>query len=793
MTLKTLEISGFKSFAKKSVLNFNTPISSIVGPNGSGKSNVAEAFRFVLGEQSIKSLRGKRGEDMIFNGGKQLARGNRASVKVVFDNSDRRFTGRMSGGGVEKEQVQHDEQKERGEPQKTAVLDFGQFDEITLERVVHRDSSNEYFINGSQVRLKDIVELLAQASIGSSGHHIISQGEADRVLTASILERREMIEDALGLNVFQYKKIESLKKLEKTKENMKQVESLLRELAPHVKFLKKQVEKIEKATELRTTLTDKFLFYFKNEEHRLTKEKEKIESDESGPKEKLIAIDRQIKNLEATLSKEDAETHSQTEIKKITGDLEQLRQQKNNLLREAGKLEGEKSYLERERDKKEREADRADDVLVPLSTFKEWSKEIEEKIDAVIADFISKKISTDELLKSLKNLRLEFGAFVSTQSKTEAKKAELSALNLEISKLQETRKNFELQVVELEEREEMFNKNLLHLKETIDSNKDQKIAAERDMLKLMTEKNSLQNDLSHIMIRRDHYESDQTMLERDIAEAAALIGHEILQFRKEEVAQAVSIPLREEQMEVRRDLERMKIKLEEVGISNMSDVLKEYKDAEERDSFLRREVTDLESSSTSLRSLISDLENTIDLKFKDGISHINEKFHSFFSAMFGGGKAGLIIVKEQKRKKKGDIDDEITLASDGTVQAEIEEQIKEGIDINVELPHKKTKGLMMLSGGERALTSIALLFAMSQVNPPPFIILDETDAALDEANSRKYGDMIETLASYSQLILITHNRETMSRAGVIYGITMSGEGSSQMLSIAFEEASKVAK
>ena len=99
----------------------------------------------------------------------------------------------------------------------------------------------------------------------------------------------------------------------------------------------------------------------------------------------------------------------------------------------------------------------------------------------------------------------------------------------------------------------------------------------------------------------------------------------------------------------------------------------------------------------------------------------------------------------------------------------------------------------MLSGGERALTSIALLFAISQVNPPPFIILDETDAALDEANSRKYGDMIANLSEYSQLILITHNRETMSRAGVLYGVTMGSDGASKLLSIQFEEAVKVAK
>src|SRR4051812_40070862 len=163
--------------------------------------------------------------------------------------------------------------------------------------------------------------------------------------------------------------------------------------------------------------------------------------------------------------------------------------------------------------------------------------------------------------------------------------------------------------------------------------------------------------------------------------------------------------------------------------------------------------------------------------------------------MFGGGSAGLQVVKQEKRKKKADTDllglgdeDEAAFASEADASA-----AEEGIDISVNLPQKKIKGLMMLSGGERALTSIALLFAISQVNPPPFIILDETDAALDEANSKKYGNMIESLSKYSQLILITHNRETMSRAGVIYGVTMGSNGVSKLLSIAFDEAASVAK
>ena len=122
-----------------------------------------------------------------------------------------------------------------------------------------------------------------------------------------------------------------------------------------------------------------------------------------------------------------------------------------------------------------------------------------------------------------------------------------------------------------------------------------------------------------------------------------------------------------------------------------------------------------------------------------------------------------------------------------------EEELYAGLSIDVALPRKKIRGLDVLSGGERALTSIALIFSMSQVNPPPFLILDETDAALDEANSRRYADMIKELGAKSQLIVITHNRATMSAAGELYGVTMGQDGVSKLLSVKLEEAEKVAK
>lgn len=210
MRLHSLELSGFKSFAKKTTLDFEHPVVSIVGPNGSGKSNVVEAFRFVLGEQSMKSMRGKSGADLIFKGSKFLPKGTKASATIYFNNKDKVFKLLT----------------EEGEDMNL------NYNVISISREVYPDGLNKYILNGSEVRLKDINNLLSSVNIGSSGHHIISQGEADRVLNSNPKDLREIMEDALGLKVYQYKIRETSRKLERTDENMKEVSMLRRENAP---------------------------------------------------------------------------------------------------------------------------------------------------------------------------------------------------------------------------------------------------------------------------------------------------------------------------------------------------------------------------------------------------------------------------------------------------------------------------------------------------------------------------------------------------------------------------------
>lgn len=738
MYLKSLEISGFKSFSKKSTLNFTSPISSIVGPNGSGKSNVAEAFRFVLGEQSIKSMRGKRGEDLIFNGGKEGARINRAGVKVIFDNTKR-------------------------------ILNVD-FDEVALERVVHRDNSNEYFINGSPVRLKDIVELLAHAHIGASGHHIISQGEADRILNANIRERREMIEDALGLKIYQYKKTESQRKLEKTEENMKSVESLRREIAPHLKFLKKQVEKVEKVQELREDLRKLYKEYFKREEVYLKKERERIDEQKNPLMKELSALDIEIAEAKKILEESKNRDARSNELIEIEGTLHKIRIEKDSIMRESGRIDGE--------------------IFAGQRTItKEKEKQAKEEFKTVYLRDVEEVINKASLLESIEEIKKILFGFISLH-KNKEDSALISEIEKEIAVLKKQKNELEIKLKDLDDRESKKNLEYNELRQKIEKEKDSNRDAEKNVFRIIARQNEARGILNGIKTSEDKLIYEENAFKREMQEAYVIVGREAVDYKDLILIEEG----REGQYNRIKNIEKIKIRIEDSGAGNSIDILKEYKEVEDRDAFLARELNDLEISRQSLNNLIADLDARIDIEFKQGILKINAQFQQYFSLMFDGGNAGLNVIREKKRKRKSDSDTDLSSALSIDDETNIEEEDgEEGIEINVNLPRKKVKGLMMLSGGERALTSIALLFAISQVNPPPFIILDETDAALDEANSRKYGDMITNLSKYSQLILITHNRETMSRAGVLYGVTMGSDGASKLLSIQFEEAVLVAK
>src|SRR3989344_1242343 len=697
MKLKRLELHGFKSFAKSTVLEFPHPISAVVGPNGSGKSNVADAIRWVLGEQSIKSLRGKKGEDMIFGGSTAQGKMNRASAALVFDNSKREFP-----------------------------LEFV---EVSIARRVYRDGSSEYLINDSEVRLKDVIELLAKVGFGSTKHHIIGQGEADRILYSSAAERREMVEDALGLKIFHLRRSEAERKCLRTEENIKQVESIQKEIQPHLKFLKLQAEKFKISSELRENLKKELFEYLSRKLGMIEEKSKKIAEAKEKPAAELKKFESEIASLR-----------------------KKIREEEMSSLRELGRIEGIIGAEERAQRESARE-------VILKSDAEKMIKTVDNELEAII-----KKGVLDEILASLRNLKSILSGFLKNlvpekrgEINIDEKKNELALLKAKIDRLGTEGKKFTLK----------YETEITRARrEAEETRRDEKrvYQLELEAGKIKDVLRSIELDGEKVKLLKEEYK-------REIVESEDYLDKNISATEAFASVEDADIG--------RKKVERIRVKLEEAGGID-PDVIKEYGDVSSRDEYLSKELGDLKDSREKLEEIMDELEEKLSGDFKTGISKINNEFQKFFETMFGGGSASLKVIKREKRRRESEETEKEGLPSEALAE--------EGIDIIVDLPRKKIKSLDTLSGGERALTSIALLFAMSAVHPPPFLVLDETDAALDEANSQRYAKMLENLSKTTQLILITHNRSTMKCAGILYGVTMGSDGISKLLSIRFEEA-----
>jgi chromosome segregation protein len=259
--LKSLELHGFKTFATRTEFAFAGAITAIVGPNGSGKSNVADAIRWVLGEQSYSLLRAKKTEDMIFSGSEQRSRAGMASATIVFDNAD---------GWL--------------------PIDFS---EVAINRRAYRDGQNEYFLNSQRVRLKDIAELLAQSGLAERTYTIIGQGLVDAALSLKAEERRRLFEEAAGIGLHRTRREEALRRLETTHRNLERVEDILAELQPRLRSLERQNRRVAEydqvKADLNVLLRDWYGFHWRRAQRDLTDSQEAARLQEAGLERSRLA------------------------------------------------------------------------------------------------------------------------------------------------------------------------------------------------------------------------------------------------------------------------------------------------------------------------------------------------------------------------------------------------------------------------------------------------------------------------------------------------------------------------
>ena len=753
MKLKSLEILGFKSFANKTIFSFPANITAIVGPNGSGKSNIVDAIRWVLGERDLKSLRVARSDEIIFSGTASRPRMSIAQASIFLDNSD---------GSL--------------------PIDFK---EIVISRKISRDGEAEYFINQGGVRLKDIVEFLAKAKIGSQGLTIVNQGSTDAILKASPKERRVMMEESLGLREFQLKKEEAKRKLVSTEENLDKTRALLEELKPHLRSLRRQVGKWERREEIVNNLQifEKLFFGVKFQE--IYKSKNETEEKIKILKESLEKEEKSLADLEKEFGKlEKQRPDFSQEFKNLRIEIEKLEQGKGGILRGLGQIEGRIEGMKK--------------LILPKSRL-EPSLEEMGKILRDVRDLANKILTIDEL----EVVRRELNAIIKKINAVFNKEESLDETNDEVKKLESERESLIKKIESLDEKIKEFNQKMDDLRK-----KDEQTGSDAHRILIAIEKqrseigsqNQKMNELLLAKEKVNLREGDLLLkLKEGGLDSGAFSFEKVKDLNIEEEMRQTDFSGSIDDLEMKI----LRLRHDLAAIGEVDEILlKEAKETEERHQFLSRELTDLEKAEENLSSIIEELTEKIDIQFASYLKIINGEFNKYFRLMFGGGKARLFLVKPAKKikEKKEESTIEAPTLAEGEVGAPTpsdvksedvgEKEVEPGIEFYIDLPKKKIKSLDVLSGGERSLVSISALFAIVAVMEPPFIVLDEIDAALDEVNAQKFAKILTELVDKTQFVIITHNRATMEVAQVLYGISLAEEGVSKAISLKLEEVAE---
>lgn len=943
MRIKQIKMYGFKSFADKTTINFEEDFIGIVGPNGSGKSNIIDAIRWVFGERSHKTLRGDSSTDNIFGGTEKRKKLNFAEVTIVLDNTDRH-------------------------------LEL-EFDEVGITRRLYRSGNSEYLINNSEVRLKDIEELIMDKGIGKSAFSIISQGKVDEIVTTNSESRRTIIEEVAGILKYKTRKDRTNKKLERTEENLNQVNIMLSEMQTRLAPLEKQAKVAKEFKVLREDLTKKEISLAGNIVHHYNEDLVGIKKINEDISIKKIEIENNILKLEETETETSAELNVlnqelreintkynsinenivgkrsdlkilkerqqlnlgidtrvvdlQNKVHNLEEELESTKQQLLILSPTKESLDNSKNSIQEElatkrnelysltQQKNDIDAELAKQVM-PYATRKildskingivgtvsslfevdnKYSTAISIAIGARINDVImDNKDSSKRAIDYLKENKIgrqtflpkdsmrplfiddsvfkklnSFAGFIGCafdlidielanervfknilgniiiakdmNSAIEIKKnitdryrivtldgdvvatsgamtggnyKKQNALMLK-SKLNQIISNIESEskiIDSLQEKYNQVNDDLVEIesKITLFTNlenaqtsditlykselKEAGVESSKDDKDIETNISELNDELSSINLTKTELELkikskteiiDQTRLSlKEVNENLKVITQEegennVKSSRLEMDINAALETLREdyslshelayEKAEKNIDLEQykndvveLKRKIRALGPINELAV-EEFEELKEKFDFIDVQKEDLLEAKEKLEDIIFKLDNFFIESFEDTYIRLRQEFQLVFTELFGGGQADLVLTNP-------------------------EDMLNTGVEIVAQPPGKKLQTISLLSGGEKALTAISLLFAILRIKTLPFAILDEVEAALDEVNVMRYAKYIKVFSERTQFIVITHRQGTMENVDSLYGVTMPEKGVSAMVKVSLAEGAK---
>ena len=878
MKFKQLEVIGFKSFADKTSFYFEDGLTGIVGPNGCGKSNIVESLRWCMGETSAKSLRGSGMEDVIFSGTTSRPSKNLCEVALKLENDNR-------------------------------LPQFKDMSEIEVRRKIEKDKGSKYFLNGREVRAKDIQILFADLSTGPHSPSMVSQGRVGSLVTAKPTDRRAILEEAAGIGGLHVRRHEAELRLTAAENNLKKADDIMKQIENQLKSLLKQAEEASKYKNISNEIQnlEAKLVYFQSKE---------IDNSVQNAQEELGNVEDEIsavnidKNFNENALKEESQNirplrdenaQLNAKLQRLNLEFEQISEEEGRAKNEIEKIKKEikqvNTDIDREKqiindsssNEKRLAAERSDTIeteqnsaeieekaynayqqsLKELNNEQNLLNKLSDKIFSQIGgfDFGLIKNKTEQLSNSIKETGLML------QKLSEASNLEISEIKSQIITISNeyvkienliTKVNFDLDaaapqanlnsdttnqlkkdfldqlkiISDLQEkyasrlskyetlrqdslkRKERLNnieneiKNWIDLKqsseqkfkelnerlkenEIILSEEETKPGAiaekkgtyvqnikniEEDTQQILEKLNSKEESIKSI--NQKLYDINGTVLEITERKVRAQTIIEGLKEKKkeielkslsefkhtiEELPNFAEINIQEviETSKIESHIQKLKDQREKMGAVNLR-ADNETQELQNQIDKMMNDRKDLVQGIQKLKGSINDLNQKGRERLLDAFEKVSRKFNDVYTKLFAGGSAKLELIE-----------------SDDPLEA--------GLELLVSPPGKKLQSITLLSGGEQALTAMALIFAVFLINPSPICILDEVDAPLDDANVTRFCSLLDELSNITdtKFIIITHHALTMSRMNRLYGVTMAERGVSQLVAVDLEKAEEM--
>ena len=876
MKFKKLEVVGFKSFADKTSFHFEDGLTGIVGPNGCGKSNIVEALRWCMGETSAKSLRGSGMEDVIFSGTTSRPSKNLCEVALKLENDNR-------------------------------LPQFKDMPEIEVRRKIEKDKGSKYYLNGREVRAKDIQILFADLSTGPHSPSMVSQGRVGSLVTAKPTDRRAILEEAAGISGLHVRRHEAELRLDAAENNLKKADDIMKQIENQLKSLLKQAEEASKYKNISNEIQhlEAKLVYFQSKEiaksilvaqeelgevedeisavnidknfnenalkeesqkitplrnenaqlnaklQRLNLEFEQISEEEGRAKNEVEKIKKEIKQINIDIDREkqiindsssnekrllnersdieetektssEVEEQAEKDYKESLGELNKEQEVLNKLSEkifsqiggfEFGVIKRKTSQLSSLIDnislRLKTQSESTDNYDAPtlkgkIIEFYNEFKNIEDLIKQINFDleaaepqanlnsdltnkikqeFLEKlkivselqgkyayRLSKYENLKQdslkrkerLKNIDSEIKNWIDLKNSSEQKFKEL---NTRLKGSEEVLTEEEIKPGTIAEKKGTYVQNIENVKEDIVQINEQ-LTSKEESVKLINQKlydiNGVVLGITERKVRA------QTIIEglKDKKKEIELKSLSEFKHTLEELPNFAGIDIEEDIQanKIDNQIQKLKDQREKMGAVNLraDNETQELQDQIDR---MMNDRKDLVQGIQKLKGSINDLNQKGRERLLDAFEKVSRKFNDVYTKLFAGGNARLELIE-----------------SDDPLEA--------GLELLASPPGKKLQSITLLSGGEQALTAMALIFAVFLINPSPICILDEVDAPLDDANVTRFCALLDELSNVTdtKFVVITHHALTMSRMNRLYGVTMAERGVSQLVAVDLEKA-----